>query len=65
MTAAEMDRWLERTRSYGRAYAERWRAELAADPERHAAYLELMAEYRRRRRLRRLVAIGAEMMERL
>ncbi|GEM_PF-959141 len=64
MTAHERDRWLERMRRYGRAYRRKWRAELQADPARHQAYLDLMAEYRRRAALAGLIATGAELVNR-
>lgn len=60
-----MERWLERTRAYGRAYRARWRASLMADPEAHRAYLDLMAEYRRRRRLSRMLAESQRLLERI
>jgi hypothetical protein len=56
LSAEQMARWIDRTRAYGRAYRRRWRENLSQDPEAHRAYLDLMAEYRRRRALLRLLA---------
>ena len=44
-------RWVDRARAYGRAYRQRWRTELVADPSTHQKSLDLRAQSRRRRRL--------------
>lgn len=48
MTPAQLAHWRERMRAYQRAYANRYRDQLRADPDRHRAYLDMMREYRRR-----------------
>lgn len=58
MAADQIAAWIDRARAYGRAYRRRWRAELIADPAAHQSYLDLMAEYRRRRALLGLLAEG-------
>jgi hypothetical protein len=49
MTLEQREPWLERMRRYGRAYRQRWRQELKANPARHREYLDWMREYRRQR----------------
>lgn len=64
LNADQLERWLERTRRYGRAYRARWREELRQDPERHQAYKDLMREYRRRQALASLLSLGHELNRR-
>lgn len=56
LSPAEREDLRERMRAYQRAYRQRWRGQLWADPARHAAYRAAMAEYRRVRALRELAA---------
>lgn len=55
LSPAQLEAWLERARRYSRAYRARWREQLAADPAAHRAYLDLLAEYRRRHALAALL----------
>lgn len=61
----ELLRWMERMRGYQRAYQRRWWEDLKKSPERHAAYLDRMAEYHRRRALTELVTLGAKLEDKL
>lgn len=61
LTPDQLARWMDRAASYGRAYARRRREEIRSDPEAHRAYLDLMAEYRRRRSLAMLWAESASL----
>lgn len=65
MTPEQHDIWIERMRKSGREYRRRWRAEIKADPQRHAEYIDLMREYRRQRALRDVLAIGAKLEKKL
>lgn len=50
MDPEALEQWREAMRGYGRAYRKRWREELKSDPDRHRQYLDLQAEYRRRKK---------------
>ena len=51
LTPDQLQRWLRRARAYMRAYQQRWMEEVRRDPDRHRAYLDMQAEWRRRHRL--------------
>lgn len=57
-------RWLDRMRAYSRAYAERRREEVQANPVAQRRYLDLMAEYRRRAALLKLMSEARHLIER-
>lgn len=48
-----------------RNYMRAWQAELRADPDRHAQYLAMQAESRRKERLAALVRLGANLGDKL
>lgn len=63
MSPDELDTWLDKTRAYHAEYKRRWRAEIKANPEKHQAYLDKEAEYRRRRRLAELLTTMGKLEE--
>lgn len=63
LSAEELARWMERTRAYQRAYQARRRADMTSDPDAHARYRDIMAEYRRRRALMRMMTEAPRLAE--
>lgn len=60
MTPEELARWMDRARGYMRAHVARKRA----DPEGRQEYLDIQAEYRRRRALAGLMAEAGQLINR-
>jgi len=65
MTPEEFARWEDRMRTYQRAWRQRWRAGIAADPQKYQQYLDRQREWARQRALRGMFAIAETLEKRL